>query len=224
MNKDKRVRIVIGHYGSGKTEFSLNYVTKLARMDKKTVLVDLDVVNLYFRSREKAEELENMGIKVIGGSVKANAIDIPMIPGEVLTAFQDESFDAVLDVGGDPAGARTLGRYVEYLKEGNYDMFFVLNANRPETQTVEKAMEYLTRIEDTVRAKVTGIVNNTHMLKSTSINDVLKGYELSLKLSEETGVPLRYNVVLEDLVSDLPKDLKGEVFPIDLIMREEWML
>lgn len=224
MNKDKRVRIVIGHYGSGKTEFSLNYVTKLARMDKKTVLVDLDVVNLYFRSREKAEELENMGIKVIGGSVKANAIDIPMIPGEVLTAFQDESYDAVLDVGGDPAGARTLGRYVEYLKEGNYDMFFVLNANRPETQTVEKAMEYMTRIEDTVRAKVTGIVNNTHMLKSTSINDVLKGYELSLKLSEETGVPLRYNVVLEDLVSDLPKDLKGEVFPIELIMREEWML
>ncbi|MDR7870659.1 MAG: ATP-binding protein [Tissierellaceae bacterium] len=224
MKKDKRVRIIIGHYGSGKTEFSINYVAKLSKMNKKTMLVDLDVVNLYFRSREKAEELSSMGVKVIGGSINANAIDIPMIPGEVLTAFQDESYDAVLDVGGDPAGARTLGRYVEYLTEGNYDMFFVLNANRPETQTVEKAIEYMTRIEDTVRAKVTGIVNNTHMLKSTCIDDVLKGYELSLKVSEKTGVPLRYNVVLEDLVSQLPNDLKGDVFPIELFMREEWML
>ena len=224
MNNDKRVRIVIGHYGSGKTEFSLNYVTKLAKMNKKTMLVDLDVVNLYFRSREKAEKLTDLGIKIIGGSVKANAIDIPMIPGEVLTAFQDKSYEAVLDVGGDPAGARTLGRYVEYLTEGNYDMFFVLNANRPETQSKEKAVEYMTKIEDTARAKVTGIVNNTHMLKSTSIEDVLKGYELALEVSEATGVPLRYNVVLEDLVSELPNDLKGEIFPIELIMREEWML
>lgn len=224
MNNDKRVRIVIGHYGSGKTEFSLNYVIKLAKNNKKTMLVDLDVVNLYFRSREKAEELTNMGIRVIGGAITSNAIDIPTIPGEVLTAFQDKSYEAVLDVGGDPAGARTLGRYVEYLTEGNYDMFLVLNANRPETHTVEKAIEYMTKIEDTARAKVTGIVNNTHMLKSTSIDDVLKGYKLALEVSKATGVPLRYNVLLEELASQLPQDLQGETFPIDLMMREEWML
>lgn len=224
MNNDKRVRIVIGHYGSGKTEFSLNYARKLAKMNKKTMLVDLDVVNVYFRSREKAESLEEMGIKIIGGSVKANAIDIPMIPGEVTTAFQDKSYEAVLDIGGDPAGARTLGRYVQYLTEGSYDMFFVLNANRPETQTVDKAIEYMTKIEDTARAKITGIVNNTHMLKSTSIDDVLKGYKLALEVSKATGVPLRYNVVLEELVAQLPEDLQGEIFPIDLMMREEWML
>ena len=224
MNNDKRVRIVIGHYGSGKTEFSLNYVIKLAKNNKKTMLVDLDVVNLYFRSREKAEELTNKGIRVIGGAITSNAIDIPTIPGEVLTAFQDKSYEAVLDVGGDPAGARTLGRYVEYLTEGNYDMFLVLNANRPETHTVERAIEYMTKIEDTARAKVTGIVNNTHMLKSTSIDDVLKGYKLALEVSKTTGVPLRYNVLLEELVSQLPQDLQGETFPIDLMMREEWML
>ena len=224
MNNDKRVRIVIGHYGSGKTEFSLNYAIKLAKMNKKTMLVDLDVVNLYFRSREKADKLTNMGIKVIGGAIDSSAIDIPSIPGEVVTAFQDKSYDAVLDVGGDPAGARTLGRYVQYLTGGNYDMFFVLNANRPETQSVDKAIEYMTKIQDTARAKVTGIVNNTHMLKSTSVDDVLKGYKLALEVSEATGVPLRYNALLEDLVSRLPKDLKGEIFPIELIMREEWML
>lgn len=224
MDKDKRVRIVIGHYGSGKTEFSVNYAAKLAQNNKKAMLVDLDVINLYFRSREKAKELESMGVRVIGGAIDANAIDIPTIPAEVVVAFEDESYEAVLDVGGDPDGTRTLGRYVNYLTEGNYDMFFVLNANRPETQTVEKAIEYMIKIQDVARAKITGIVNNTHMLKSTSIDDVLKGYDLSLKISEKTGVPLRYNVVLKDLASQLPQDLEGEIFPIELYMREEWML
>ena len=224
MNRDKRIRIVAGHYGSGKTEFSLNYARKLARMNKKTILADLDVVNLYFRSREKSEELKALGVRVIGGSIDASAVDMPAISGDVFVAFQDESYDAVLDVGGDAVGTRTLGRYVEYLTEDNHDMFFVVNANRPETQSVEKTVDYLLQIQDVARTRITGLVNNTHMLKSTSINDVLKGYELSLKVSKETGVPLRYNVVLEELASKLPHDLIGDIFPIKLFMREEWML
>lgn len=224
MNKDKRIRIVAGHYGSGKTEFSINYATKLAKMNKKAILADLDVVNLYFRSRERSEELKSLGVRVIGGSIDSSAVDIPAISGEVLLVFQDESYNAILDLGGDADGTRTLGRYVEYLTKENHDMFFVLNANRPETQSVEKTVEYMVQIQDVARSKVTGLVNNTHMLKSTSIEDVLKGYELSLKISKETGIPLRYNVVLEELASELPHDLIGDIFPIRLFMREEWML
>lgn len=223
MNKDKRIRIIIGHYGSGKTEFSLNYALKLNELGKKVAIADLDVVNLYFRSREKASLLEEKGIKIIGASIKGNALDLPAISGEVLTPLQDKSYDTILDVGGDPAGARALGRYHEYFVEGQYDMFFVLNLNRPETGTVQKALEFIRQIEDTSRAKVTGIINNTHLLKSTTIEDVLKGYELSLELSELTSIPLKYNVVLEELAPLLPNNLIGELFPIKLYMREEWM-
>lgn len=221
---DKRIRIIVGHYGSGKTEFSVNYAVKLNQMKKKVALVDLDVVNLYFRSREKAEELRNLGIKVIGSSLKGSAVDIPAISAEIYTPMQDESYDAVIDVGGDPAGARTLGMYRQYLNKGNYDMFFVLNANRPETQTVEKSMEYLRKIEDTARIKVTGIINNTHMLKSTTYEDVLKGQALAEKLSEKLNIPIKYVVALENVVKSLPSDLKGDIFPIKLYMREEWMV
>ena len=224
MLKDKRLRFIIGHYGSGKTEFSINYAVKLAEIGKKVALADLDVVNLYFRSREKREHLEKLGVKVIASSIDASAVDIPAISAEIVTPMQDTSYEGVIDVGGDPAGARTLGRYNEYFVEGKYDMFFVLNANRPETQTVDKAIEYLRKIEDTARAKVTGIVNNTHMLKNTTVEDVLKGQSLAKKVSERTNIPIKYISVIEDVAKELPDDLEGEIFPMTLYMREDWMI
>lgn len=224
MAKDNRIRIIIGHYGSGKTEFSVNYALHLASTGKKVALVDLDVVNLYFRSREKKKVLEDSGIRVIGGAVNGSAVDLPSISGEVLTPLQDSSYDTILDVGGDPAGARTLGRYHGYFKDGQYDMFIVLNANRPETRTVEQAMEYIVRIQDVARAKVTGIINNTHMLKSTTVEDVVRGYNLAKEVSRETGLPIKYNSCLLTLVDKLPDEIGDNVFPMELYMREEWML
>lgn len=221
---DKRIRIIVGHFGSGKTEFSVNYAVKLASKGKKVALADLDVINLYFRSREKAEELEALGIRVIGGSIKGSALDLPAISGEVVTPLQDKSYEAILDIGGDPAGARVLGMYNEYFIEGNYDMFFVLNANRPETQSLEDVQEFMVKIEDITRCKITGIVNNTHLLKSTSVEDVLKGNKLAIAVSKATNIPVKYNVCLEELEHSLPKDLEGEVFPIKLFMRADWMI
>lgn len=224
MLNDKRLKFVIGHYGSGKTEFSINYAVKLAEMGKKVALGDLDVVNLYFRSREKKELLEEKGIRVIASSINASAVDIPAISAEIVVPMQDKSYEGIIDVGGDPAGARILGMYKEYLVEGQYDMFFVLNANRPETQTVEKAMEYLRKIEDTARARVTGIVNNTHMLKSTTAEDVLKGQKLAEELSNKVGIPIKYISCIESVASKLPENLQGEIFPMNLYMREDWMV
>jgi len=224
MLNDKRIRIIIGHYGSGKSEFSVNYAVKLAALGKKVAIADLDIVNMYFRSREKAKEMEALGVKVIGSQINTPAIEVPSISAEVYGPLQDESYDLVLDVGGDQVGARALGRYVDYFKEGQYDMFFVLNANRPETQTVDKTLEYMTKIQDVSRAKITGIINNTHLLKSTTSEDVLRGQELALKVSERTNIKLRYISVLEEVVSSLPKKLEGEIFPIRLFMRDEWML
>ncbi len=224
MLNENRIRIIIGHYGSGKTEFSVNYAVKLAKSNKKVALADLDIVNPYFRSREKANELKEFGIRVIGSSIHAPAVDVPAISAEISAPLQDKSYETVLDVGGDPIGARVLGRYLSFFKEGEYDMLYVINANREDTQTVDKAIEYLRKIEAVARAKVTGLVNNTHMLKSTTVEDVLRGQELALKVSEKTNLPIKYVAALEEVAKKLPKDIEGEIFPINLYMREEWML
>lgn len=224
ITNDRRIRIVVGHYGSGKSEFSVNYAAKLSEAGKKVALADLDVVNLYFRSREKREYLESMGVRVISSSIKTDAVDIPAISAEVVAPLVDESYDAVLDVGGDHVGARTLGRYNDILVEGNYDMFFVLNANRPETMSVDSALQYLRRIEGASRKRVTGIVNNTHLLSYTTVDDIEKGQQLARDLAIAADVPLKYNVVAEDLVEEATERGIINIFPMKQYLREDWMV
>ncbi len=223
MLKDKRIRIIIGHYGSGKTEFSVNYAISLAEQGRKVALVDLDVVNPYFRSREKAELLRNHGILVEFGYVDGSGSDLPSISGSILAPLQNEDYDLIMDIGGDSAGARTLGRYQEYLISGKYDMFCVVNANRLETQTVEGVIDHIKAIEKTSRAKVTGLINNTHLLRYTTVEDVLKGQDLCKKVSDQLDIPIKYVCAIESIVKELPKDIEGKLMPIKMIMREDWM-
>ena len=224
MLNDNRIRIIIGHYGSGKTEFSVNYAMKLADEGKKVALGDLDVVNPYFRSREKQDIKEAKGIRVIGNSFgMKTGVDLPSVSASILAPIQDKSYDLVLDVGGDSVGARALARYYASFKEGNYDMFCVVNANRPGTQTVEDTIEHIRSIEASARTKVTGIINNTHLLRDTTVDDVLNGQELAIKVSEKLSIPIKYVSAIEKVARQLPKDIVGEIFPIKMYMREDWM-
>jgi hypothetical protein len=223
LQDDKRIRIITGHYGSGKTEFAVNYVIKLAEQHKRAAIADLDIVNPYFRSREKKAFMEKLGIRVVAPLGGHTNIDLPAIPAEILTLLQDQSYHVVLDVGGDAVGARTLGCYNQYFKQGNYDMFIVINTNRPNTRCPEAIMEYIDSIEKAARIPATGLVNNTHMLRDTTLEDVLKGYEVVKEVSRLSNLPLKYISVIEEVAGLIPKGLSGEVFPIKMYMRPEWL-
>ena len=223
MLNDKRIRIIIGHYGSGKTEFAVNYAMKLAEAGRKAALGDMDIVNPYFRSREKAEMMEEHGIRVISGIRGHHAnLDLPMLSAEVLSPLQDESYDLVLDVGGNAVGALVIAQFREYFTEGDYDMFCVLNRYRADTADLEGALYHIRSIEATVGATVTGLINNTHLLRDTCVADVMFGQELVEEVARETGLPVRYVSALESVTKELPADIQGELFPIKMYMREDW--
>jgi len=221
---DRRIRVITGHYGSGKTEFAVNYAVALAKQGKKVCLVDLDVVNPYFRSREKEEELSRLGVEVIASSIGGSAIDVPALSASILKPLHQKDVEAVIDLGGDPVGARVLSRYYQDLQHEEIDFFFVVNAYRPETADLEGALSYLRRIEATARQTITGLINNTHLMKSTKREDVLMGQELTKELSRATSIPIRYVSCLESVAQELPEGLEGEIFPLQLYMRENWML
>lgn len=225
VNKDKRIRIITGHYGSGKSEVSVNYVVQLRKeTEDKVALADLDVVNVYFRSRERKEEMKAMGIHPIDSSVDAPSLDLPAVSAEVTTPMNDKSYQYVIDLGGDKVGARVIARFRGSIPDDEYDLFFVVNANRERTQTAEEVMEYIDEIEAASQLKVTGLINNTHMLKATTVEDVLKGQEVSREVSKARNIPIKYVACLREVANQLPDGLEGEILPIDLYMRDDWMM
>lgn len=222
---DKRIRLFIGHYGSGKSEVSINYVTKLReQVEGEVALADLDMVNVYFRSREKKDIMKDLGITPIDSSINTTTLDLPAVSAEIMRPLNDKSVNYVIDVGGDNVGGKVVGRFANQFNSNDYDMFYVVNANREKTQTAKEVLQYIDAIEATSKLKVTGLINNTHMLKETTVEDVLKGQYVAREVSKIRNIPIKYISCLESIVDKLPKDLEGDILPMKLYLREEWMM
>ena len=216
-----RITIVTGHYGTGKTEFSVNLALALAETVSNVTLADLDIVNPYFRSRERENELRAAGVRLIATSQACVNADVPALPPQLLSVLEDRTIRGVLDVGGDPVGARVLARYREKLLEEDVQMLFVLNANRPEVRTPEQAAEYLRNIESVTGLPCTGIVNNTHLCGETTPQDIQTGALLARETFKQTGIPVICHTAHRSLLPHLPA-MDAPLFPIEIHMKKPW--
>lgn len=216
-----RVSILTGHYGTGKTEVSVNLALALAAEGEQVMLADLDIVNPYFRSRERRPLLEKAGVRVISSSQACSDADVPALPAELLTILENREIRGILDIGGDPVGARVLARFHEKITAEDYQLIYVLNANRPEVRHVDAAVEYLRSIEAVTGLTCTGIVNNTHLCGETTPTEIRKGAALAAQVSEKTGIPVLCHVALDRFAPEL-SDLSEPVFPITIQMKKPW--
>lgn len=212
------VTAVTGHYGCGKTELAINLALNQLGKGLPVYLADLDIVNPYFCTRERKQLLEERGINVIV-SLGGMQIDIPALPAQINTMFEP-NVCGIMDVGGDPVGARVLARYEKQFCAAPYELIFVLNFNRPEVSTVQRAMDYINMVQASSRLNITALANNTHLLNETAAEDVLRGAELANEVSAKTALPLKFNCVKKSLIPQV-SNLKN-LLPIEIFMNKPW--
>lgn len=221
------IHIIVGHYGSGKTEFAVNYAIRRRESGSEVAIADLDIVNPYFRSRQQADMLEAKGIRVVSSNLGNDwRLDLPALNSELQSFFIESQRENVIDVGGNAVGARVLARFRNEIAESRYDMWLVVNANRYETQTPEQAVAFATDITSACGLKLSGVVNNTHMLRETELEDILRGSEVTREVCSKLEIPCIYTVCPEHLLSacEAVKDrIPGELFPIKLYMRPSYL-
>lgn len=215
----KRITFVTGYFGSGKTEVALN----LAIQKRVNILVDLDIVNPYFRSREQEPLLKELGIRTISsGLINSPHADLPFLAKEVYIPFHDQSLSAVYDLGGSGSGARLIRQFKDYLPNTEVDLLFCVNINREVTNTAEKIIEEIQIIETSGGVKPTGLINNSNFLKDTTIEDVIAGEEVLQIVAKETKLPIVYTGIVASLDRD-DLQVAGEKIILKLYFNKHWL-
>jgi len=202
--------VVIGAYGSGKSEYSINLAKEYGNKNFETTLVDLDVVNPYFRSRDVREDFQKQGIEVIAPEGEKKYADLPMISPRIMGAIQNLDRTVILDVGGDPAGCRTLARFVANIKKRGYEMHFVINTKRPFTSDEKEIMVMLEMLENTSDLKISHLICNANLMEFTTSEIVEKGVKIISNVAKEKKLVFEYFLVLDKYEDTIPDRLAGK--------------
>lgn len=213
---DKRLYIICGHYGSGKTNVAVNLAFHFRKSQTKVAIADLDIVNPYFRTKDSADELAAADIGLICSEYAGSNVDIPALPQDMYAITDKLDTKYILDIGGDDRGALALGRIAPKIKhENNYEMLLTVNRFRPLTRDTASVLEVIGEIEQAAKIRFTGIINNSNLGEETTADDVLSSVGYALDISKATGLPVVLTTVDERLY-DAVKDKIENVFPLKL--------
>ncbi len=215
--------IVIGAYGSGKSEYAINLAYNMNKDHDNVVLVDMDVVNPYFRSRDVTEAFTDLGIDVISPEGEYRFADLPMISPRIRGAIENKEKNVILDVGGDPAGCRTLGRFVKEIKNRGYEMHHVVNTNRPFTSDVKGVTDMKFMLENTSHLKITEFISNANLMEFTDAEVVRAGVDILSEVAEKTDVEFKSFLVLDKLDKNIPEEINGKKkIVLDYYLKKPW--
>ncbi|MBR1591524.1 MAG: cobalamin biosynthesis protein CobQ [Ruminococcus sp.] len=216
----KRITVITGHYGSGKTNLSVNLALKASREGKSAAVVDLDLVNPYFRTTDFRELFAENGVKLIAPDFANTNLDVPSIQFDVeqLAASED---CLIIDVGGDDAGAAALGRYSGALlnMQNDLDMLYVINQRRYLTDNADAAVALMYEIEAASRMKHTAIVNNTNLGAETDADIIDSSAAFAGEIAERTGLPLIFTACPENIAD---KVKTKNIFPVRVYVKPLW--
>jgi hypothetical protein len=217
----RRLTVISGAFGTGKTEVAINLALRLREEGHAHVtLVDLDIVNLYFRSRQKAYELEQQGVRVISSVEGMENADLPALSPEINACFDRKDGPVVFDLGGSDLG----GIVAAYLHRGfaaePCNHWLVVNPYRPFNQTAEATIDMAESIAVRARLPITGMIANPHLISETTTEVIRQGLA---RVREVTRYPLVALTVMEEYYS--PEAFDDEGVPVIVIrkqMKQPW--
>lgn len=221
---NQKTVIIVGGYGSGKSEISVNLSRFLAQNSSESVsIADLDIVNPYFRSREASKQLEAFGVKSLIPAGPHVHADLPIIIPDIRNAIENPQGWLILDVGGDDVGARVLSSLADAFHPDIYEMLLVLNARRPFTADVDGTLRLISDIQDAARLKFTGIISNTHLMHDTTAEIVMEGLSLARRVSQRTALPIAFLSVVADIAKQLsPREIDLPLLVLDRALVKPW--
>lgn len=228
----KKMYVLIGNYGSGKSELALNFAFKAAARGERTELLDLDMVNTYFRLTERGKMTRMKEIRLVSPNYSCSGVETLSLPAEVASAFAMDWDTVVFDVGGDAVGSTALGRYhqdfMDMLDEGGeLEVLNVVNTRRPLAGTVEKILHLQEDMQVHSRLKISGMINNTNLATATTEADLRDGYEIIKEVSERSGVPVLYTSGKKEFLDKFLAEghdnrYIGTPIAIDTYMQRDW--
>jgi hypothetical protein len=229
----KEYWVLLGSFGSGKSELGLNLAVQKAKEGPCTV-VDLDVINPYFRISERGDVLTPAGVELIMPPYALEKIEIMSLSARVYSAFAPGEGTVIFDIGGDDVGSIALGQYkprFEQVPQENLHVLFIVNPLRPTAADLPGALDTLNKVRYVSRLAVTGIVNNANLAGETDVSHLKMGYDLVKALSEQTGIPVWGTCGTQKVLEEfrqyaaehgLDPAYIGKYQPIEILMHRSW--
>ena len=214
----KGIVVIVGNYGSGKTEVSINLAVNRNRSGIDVRIADLDLVNPYFRTREARGLFSKLGIDLVLPPEKYLQADLPVLSPAISGMIRRPGQLALIDAGGDDVGATVLASLADSLKGKPVKMLQAVNPFRPFTDTVKGCLKIRDEIENASKLVINGIVGNANMIDETTVEHIYKGYDFVRTLSEKSGLPLEFITVAKNLMPQI--DIKRFSCPVLTIARQ----
>jgi len=210
--------IIVGNYGSGKTEVSINLAVHRKRAGVDVRIADLDLVNPYFRTREAKDPLAKLGIEVVLPPAQYLQADLPILSPMVAGMIRQPSELTLLDAGGDDVGATVLATLEDEFKDKSLNVLQVVNPLRPFTETIEGCLKIRAEIEKASRLTINGLIGNANLIDETAPDHIYDGYDFVKTLSDRSGLPIVFITVARPLLTLI--DMRRFACPVLPIERQ----
>lgn len=216
--------IIVGNYGSGKTEVSINLAVQAKKRGRDVRVADLDLVNPYFRTREAREMFKRLEIPLVLPPAQYMQADLPILDPAVAGLIRSASDLAILDVGGDDVGATVLAALADALRTQDNLVLMVVNPKRPYTDTVEGCLQVCAQIEKSSKLKVGGWIGNANLIEETTLDEIYDGYRFVKNLAAKSGLPLYAITAMGDLAARIdPQRVGCPVLPMQRHLVPPWL-